>query len=51
MSLCPFQQYYSHTRVMKCCVHCALEPVMVEKIQSAGLEPGTARPAGQPLSY
>ena len=30
---------------------CAMEPVMFEKIQSTGLEPGTASPAGQPLTY
>ena len=38
-------------KIMKCFVHCAMEPVMVEKIHSVGLEPGTSSPAGQPLSY
>ena len=28
-----------------------MEPVMVEKIQSMGLEPWTASPAGQPLTF
>ena len=51
MILCPFQLYYSHTRIMKCCVHSGMVPVMVKKIQSAGLKPGTASPAGQPVSY
>ena len=39
------QQYKNYERL------CAIEPVMVEKIQSVGLKPGTARPAGHPLTY
>ena len=41
--LCPFQQYDSHTRIMRLC---AMEPVITEKIQSTGLKPGSASPAG-----